>query len=56
MAEFCLECWNKINKKNDGAYKYIMSSELELCEACGEEKRVIVRERYWFLFRSWLGL
>lgn len=48
MAEFCLECWNKINDTNDTKKKFILSSELEMCEECGQFKQVIiwVRKRY----------
>ena len=55
MAEFCLDCWNKINHRDDPASRYIISDELDLCEECGEIKHVIVRERYWYeiLFGRW---
>ena len=45
MAEFCLECFNKINETNDDETKYIMSDYLDLCEECGEWKSVIVCPR-----------
>lgn len=45
MAEFCLECWNKINGTNDDKRKYILSKDLDLCEGCGELKPVIIVER-----------
>ena len=45
MAEFCLACWNKINGTNDSESRYIISKDLDLCEGCGEWKRVIVMER-----------
>ena len=45
MAEFCLDCWNKINHINDKKGKYILSYDLELCEGCGEYKRVIIAEK-----------
>ena len=32
MAEFCLECWNRMNEINDSPKKYVLSKELELCE------------------------
>ena len=51
MAEFCLECWNKINNSNDKERKYIMSEELGLCEGCGEWKRVIIAKKRRFHFR-----
>ena len=40
------------SEENEGAVVY--SDELDLCEECGEWKRVIVRKRFrvpWFLMR-----
>ncbi len=48
MAEFCLECWNKLNNSNDRPFKYIMSKDLDLCEGCGKYKQVIVMERFYY--------
>jgi len=48
MAEFCLECWSKINESKDIPKKYIFSKDLELCEGCGEWKTVIVVERKFY--------
>lgn len=45
MAEFCLECFNKINETSDDESEYIMSDNLELCEECGEWKSVVVCTR-----------
>ena len=54
MAEFCLECWNKINEKNDEKWRYVLSREIEMCEECGELRRVIVVERFWSrVQRAW---
>lgn len=50
MAEFCLKCWNKLNERNDPAWKYVLSWGRDLCEGCGEWKRVVVCEREW-IFR-----
>ena len=47
MAEFCLDCWNKLNETNDSKYMYFFSWGKELCEGCGEYKRVVIRERLW---------
>ena len=47
MAEFCLDCWNRINETNDSPRRYILSREPDLCEGCGECKRVIFVERLW---------
>ena len=49
MAEFCLECWNKMNGTDDSKWKYTLSWERELCEGCGQWKRVVVCEREWLL-------
>lgn len=51
MAEFCLDCWNKMNKTNDPERKYFLSRELDLCEGCGEMKHVIIAGRGAF---SWV--
>lgn len=47
MAEFCLDCWNKINERYDAKWRYAMTWHRELCEECGQFKRVIVVERFW---------
>ena len=38
MAEFCLDCWNRLNETDALPGKYILSKELDLCEGCGEWK------------------
>ena len=48
MAEFCLECWNKLNGTKNSKWKYVLSWDRKLCEGCGQWKRVIVCERRWF--------
>lgn len=45
MAEFCLECWKRINEIEGRERKYILSKDLDLCEGCGEWKPVIIMER-----------
>lgn len=47
MAEFCLDCWNEINETQDSKWRYLLSIRKELCEECGEFKRVIITERLW---------
>ena len=56
MAEFCLECWNKIMSTTDSPKKYILSKELDFCEECEQWKPVIIRvkRRYWI--DNWFGL
>ena len=48
MAEFCLDCYNKIHNRKDKKYKYILSADLDLCEGCGEWKQVIIAERWYY--------
>lgn len=51
MAEFCLDCWNRINKCNDTERDWILSRELDLCEGCGAWKPVLViRRRHKLLY------
>ncbi len=45
MAEYCLDCWNKINESEDSEKDFILSEDLDLCEGCGEWKPVIIRAR-----------
>ena len=45
MAEFCLDCFNKMNGTNHSERKYILSKDLDLCEGCASLKHVIVAER-----------
>ncbi len=45
MAEFCLECWNKLNGTKYDKDKYIISKDLDLCEGCGEWKHIIIMAR-----------
>ena len=47
MAEFCLDCWNKINETNNSKWRYVLSWNKELCEECGQYKRIIIVERVW---------
>jgi len=47
MAEFCLDCWNKINDSRYTIKDFVISRELDLCEECGEYKQVIVRKRFY---------
>lgn len=45
MAEFCLKCWNKMNKTHETERDWVLSDELDLCEGCGQICRVIEKER-----------
>lgn len=48
MAEFCLECWNKMNHTRLTKKDVFLSKDLDLCEGCAELKRVIVRYKKRF--------
>ena len=45
MAEFCLDCWNELNGTCDTEDDWVLSTELDLCEGCGEYKHVVERPR-----------
>jgi len=55
MAEFCLDCWNKLMETNDPPEKYIISRDLDLCEGCGEMKPVIIAIRKRYIIKEWLA-
>lgn len=45
MAEFCLDCWNKLNGGDLTERDVVLSREYDLCEGCGELCRVVEGER-----------
>ncbi len=45
MADFCLDCWNKLNETHHKERKYILSKERYFCEECNEFKNVIIVAR-----------
>lgn len=38
MAEFCLECWNRLNNLNLTEKDVVLSKNLDLCEGCEDLK------------------
>ena len=54
MAEFCLECWNKIMNTNDPPQKYVLSKEADYCEECGRWKPVVIRKRRCSSVAAWI--
>ncbi len=51
MAEFCKECFIKLNElKQEEAKRIVLSRRPELCEGCGRVKPVVVRmkRKGWF--------
>jgi len=58
MAEFCLECWKRINEETGEGKRYILSNDLDLCEGCGEFKPVVIAireksEGFWERLKRW---
>ena len=45
MAEFCLECWNKLNHSDYTERDYVLSEDLDLCEGCASFKPVVLCRR-----------
>ncbi len=45
MAEFCPKCLNKLDDTHYPSWWYILSKELDFCEACQQWKRVVVVTR-----------
>ena len=56
MAEFCPECWNKINHFNDPPEAYTLSWNLDICEGCGQWKRVVIGRRKSILVMLFLTI
>jgi len=54
MAEFCLECWNKIMDTNDPKEKFILSRRPDFCEECRQWKPVIIRVKKRYCLLQWL--
>ena len=52
MAEICFDCYNKLNGNKDKRHWYIISRELDLCEECGQWKPVIIRMKYYYIYRE----
>ena len=48
MAEFCLDCWNKIMGTDDKKI-FILSRKPDFCEECRQWKPVIVRVKKRYL-------
>ena len=55
MAEFCLDCLNKLSNEKYSAFHYHISRDLDLCEECGEYKHVVICRKKWSLFFSALS-
>ncbi len=56
MAEFCMECLNKISETNFKEKDFILSEELEFCEECYEFKHIVIVSKKAYYSRSLLSL
>lgn len=45
MAEFCLDCWKRMNHTRKTERDYVLSNGRDLCEGCGKFCRVVEGER-----------
>lgn len=52
MSELCLDCYNKIMETNEPKRKFILSLRRDLCEECGDYKRVIVRVKWRYILQE----
>ncbi len=41
MAEFCLDCWNRMHRTRKTERDYVLSNGRDLCEGCGKFCRVV---------------
>lgn len=52
MAEFCLECFNKVNEVDFGKWDVSIDRfSLELCEECGDWKHCVLSVRPWARYK-----
>ena len=52
MAEFCLDCLNRMNGTDEPSRQYILSKKLSLCEGCKKPKHVVLMERRYDVQRK----
>lgn len=53
MAEFCLNCWNRLNGFHRTERDYVLSDRYDLCEGCGQLQHVIKCRRNFKLLYDW---
>ncbi len=54
MADFCVDCWNKIYGTEKTEKEFILSKELCFCEECCQWKKVIFevkKDYYEYIFK-----
>ncbi len=45
MAEFCMECLNKISDTNFKEKDFVMSKGLDYCEECCQLKHIVIKRK-----------
>ncbi len=54
MAEFCLDCWNKLHGTEHSKTKYVFSKDFDLCEGCGKMCSVVIMEyKAYYMHKFW---
>ena len=56
MADFCLDCYNKLHHRQYSPGDVTLTVELEICEECGDLRYVIEELRPESIFRKLLRL
>lgn len=51
MAEYCIDCFNKINRLN--LSKKDVLCDVDLCEGCGEIKECVIVIKRPSLIKAW---
>ena len=52
MSELCPDCYNKIMETREPERKFLLSLRRELCEECGQYRRVIVRVKWRYILQE----
>ena len=52
MAEICFSCLNDLENNKYKENMFIISRDLELCEECGQYKRVVIRMKRRYVFKE----
>ncbi len=52
MAEFCLTCWNEINKLNLTEKEIVLSAYDDFCEGCNTFRPIIIRYKLTFVLKG----
>lgn len=51
MADFCFDCYRKLEHFRGPAWLLVFSEDCELCEGCGKYKQVVITHRIYRYLR-----